>query len=68
MSDTKKTTKVGTPKLPPRVHIQEYLFDKGLSDMQKAGFLAYVDRKLWMRPNEWDKALEDYKTRDERGV
>lgn len=56
-------SKVGKmEQLPSRIHIREFLFGTNLSDMQKAGFGAFVGNKEWMRPTEWEDNLKKYKS------
>ena len=58
-SKTKATSKV---ELLPRIHINEFLSAyPEMCNMTKAGFQAFVGKKEWMRPSEWDEQLEKYK-------
>lgn len=48
--------------LLPRIHVEEFLFNTDLSDMQKAGFKASIQGKQWMRPDEWQYSFDKYKS------
>jgi hypothetical protein len=47
----------------PRIYIDEFLFNSGLSDMRKGAFRVFVDGKEWMRPDEWQSKLEEFQSK-----
>jgi hypothetical protein len=63
--DVKKledTSQSGSNKktLLSRIHLNEFLAGKNLSAMEKAGFKALCNNKLWMRLHEWEEAFKKY--------
>jgi len=50
----------------PRIHLKEFLHHANLQNpVQRAGFTAFLGGKVWMRLEEWEKALKSYLNRDQ---
>jgi hypothetical protein len=57
-------TPISLPQPQPRIHRKEFLFTvRDMTEVQKAGFIAYCGGKEWMRLSEWRESLEQYKNR-----
>lgn len=50
-----------TESIPPRININEALMTSNLSDMQKAGFKAYMGVVQYMRRNAWEQKIKEYR-------
>lgn len=47
--------------LPPRIHINQFLFSyPDMTPVQKAGFIAFIGGKTWMREKDWVSKMEEY--------
>lgn len=49
-----------------RIHLREFLATVDLTEVQKAGFKAFVGEKTLMRPAEWEDIYKKYWDRDSR--
>jgi hypothetical protein len=58
----KANKEVVTEPLQPRIYIDEFLFNSGLSDMRKGSFRVFVEGKEWMRTDEWQSKLDEFQS------
>lgn len=56
-----KEEPVTAEPIPARIHINQFLVSyPDVTPMHRAGFLAFVGGKAWMREDEWKKAFKSY--------